>query len=507
MADLVWDRELGWIDMGERPAATDHALFAHATGLYIRGDYAAAEETFLMVEKRFPESPFAPRAMFQRARCATQRGRHVHAVRICDRLLASRPEEINREEVVAFQIEVLAAMAEASPRRAANHLNVAAAEASTPQLQYTALMAEGDAWSRMGNYDFAAAAYAAAMGAAPDANAADEARFRSALSDLDECREHVHHEQRARRAFEGFRACRKGELEGARAVRSAAYAKAIERVLQESDPAHREVFYAVTYVPEKRYSKAYPVFKRAAKRFRDTAAGETGHFYKAECLYERGKYWKAFRVYESFLRVYPGTIRTRQVVNRQFAVGEEMMSRRKRAHAIAAFEAVAANGPNSPLADDAEMYIGRCHMEKHRYQQAKGAFQSVVELYPGSEWANAALFQGGVADLKTSKYSNDREVLLSNARRAFELYLEVAKDGPFAARADELLQECHERQARDLLDIARFYERRGEPKAAACYHGDIVGRHPESSAAKASRETLERFRQQGIRLPSEPRKQ
>ena len=69
-AEWVWDGDLGWIDMSERPVESDRGLFAYATGLFIRGDYAAAADVFQRVEEKFPESPFAIKARFGRAKCA-----------------------------------------------------------------------------------------------------------------------------------------------------------------------------------------------------------------------------------------------------------------------------------------------------------------------------------------------------------------------------------------------------------------------------------------------------
>ena len=35
-AEWIWDGDLGWIDMSERPVESDRGLFAYATGLFIR---------------------------------------------------------------------------------------------------------------------------------------------------------------------------------------------------------------------------------------------------------------------------------------------------------------------------------------------------------------------------------------------------------------------------------------------------------------------------------------
>ena len=101
-AEWVWDGDLGWIDMSERPAESDRGLFAYATGLFIRGDYAAAADVFQRVEEKFPESPFAIKARFGRAKCAEHLGKPAEAARLCDELLAAKPESLRREDLDAF---------------------------------------------------------------------------------------------------------------------------------------------------------------------------------------------------------------------------------------------------------------------------------------------------------------------------------------------------------------------------------------------------------------------
>ena len=147
------------------------------------------------------------------------------------------------------------------------------------------------------------------------------------------------------------------------------------------------------------------------------------------------------------------------------------------------------------------MAIGRCQLAAKKYAAAKAAFKTVVEEYPESEWAGAAVFQGGVADLKSSDVSSDNEDLLGKARDAFELYLRRSPDGPFAPEAQERLADCRERQALGLMKIARFYERRKRTQAAAWYYGLLLREHPDSALAAAARTSMEYYKEGGLRVP------
>ena len=69
------------------------------------------------------------------------------------------------------------------------------------------------------------------------------------------------------------------------------------------------------------------------------------------------------------------------MVGREIDIAKAMAEQKKRGKAITAFEAVLQNDPYGPLADDAEMGIGRCYLESCKYVKAKKSFETVVENY------------------------------------------------------------------------------------------------------------------------------
>ena len=500
--ELIWEAESGWSDLSEHQEMTVEGLYKRAKALFVRGDISAAAEAFAEVESRFPKSDLAPKAKFARAGCQAKLGRPFDAAQTYAALLAQGADAIPANEIIACQIRVLTEAVSSDPARAVELLHEIAEKASEPTLKYDAYVAEAAVRYDTEEYELAAEAYAAAADAAAD-NAAirNAAIFKGGLSNLLACREGEHDEQRLKRARERFRSFLEADEESENARAAQVYLDAIDMVLAESEPAPQAVFYAITYLPEERYRRAEKVFKKARKKFAGTLPGETAAFYQAECLYLRGKIWKAFAFYEQLMEDYPATVYLRQTSNREFAVAEAMLEKGKRKKAISAFEAVAQNDPNGPLADDAQMSLGRLWLEAGKYVRAKDAFASLVMDYPRSEWAHAALFHGAVTDLKNSALASEKEVLLARARRAFELYLHETPTGSFVADAQAFLAECREQQAGELWRIARFYERRKQLQAAAWYDALLVREHPDSAPAGKAGKNLERYKKQGLAFP------
>ncbi len=511
-ADMVWDQELGWIDLDRLATDTDQGLYTYGVALFVQKEYGAAADRFEALSRRFPDSPYAPRAAFRQARCEMARHRYEEAVRIVDDLVEREPADADKTAAVALQIEALKAFAQESPHRAAPTLNHIAAHAASSAQRYEILMAEGDARYAAEDYAFAAEAYGEAVSVAPEPlGHRTDALFLGARSDVAQCREARHDPERLGRALGRFQAVASlSPVDDPRLQQVAAYIHAITRVLAEPNPHARSVYYAMTCLPEGDYTRPYSVFRRESMRasLLGTEVRETAHFYRAECLFQRGKHWPAFSVFRDFLAAYPDTVFRYEAIRRQFEIGKIMMDAEKRSRAIEVFQAVIDADPTLPHASAAEMYTGLCYLADHKYRLARLSFESVYRDYPESEWSMAALFQSGVAGLRAARYAADDSSLLDDASGAFALYLggrteedDLLPDRPFAAEARRLLAQCEEAQARSLLRIAQCYERIGQPIAAAMYYKRIVTEHPSSGPAATSQTVLGRYREQGVRVP------
>jgi len=502
-AEWVWDSETGWIDLSASPERSARGLYAYARGLMIRGDFAAAEEVHRQVEREFVTSPWAERAMLGRAQCLERLGRLREALALDEALLKREKKAVRLEEVAAHQLKTLKKLAAVDPRAAIGPLAEAVRAAPDRSLRAEALRALADTRYDCEEYDDARKTYEKLSVEAEDEKARNDAVFRAALADLAFCRKEGHDPERLRRSATAFRRYVESVGEGADADKARLYLWVIDNVQRETDPLRRPVYYAVTYLPEGRYDEAQPILKRSADKFAGSRAGETGSFFQAECLYLQGEYWDAFKAYEKFLKEYPATVRFRDAVAREFAAGKALKEKGSLSKALVVFERVVDNIPGGPLADDALMYEGYCYLADERYADARISFDQVVSGYAQSEWYYAAVFNAGKADLLGSEFSNDKTEMLSRARRSFDVYLKRRPSGPFAREAQRLLETCLKKQAGELTKVARFYERRNQPLAAAMYYRAVVRvrEHPKSAAAKAAQERLAQYEQEGLKLP------
>jgi outer membrane protein assembly factor BamD (BamD/ComL family) len=481
-ADWVWDTEVGWVDMNVAPAESAQERYAYARGLFVQGNYASAREVLEEVVRRFPDSPQVPHARFAEARCEAILGNAAAAGRIVAELLAERPEGIDLNELAAFQIELVDRIAD--PAESSRVLVAAAALAPSASLRAEAQLKLAREQYLMGRYDEAWESSEFARSEAPGPEIKTQALFLSALSDLAAARRDNGDIARVRRAQGRLRGLVSSTSEAAMLDRVQECLWLTESILNEPDLPRQSVYYdALRLYAPGADTLSCKSFRKAARRYKGAPAGETARFYQAECYFREERIWKAFKTYQAFVDEYPASRRMRAVIEREFAIGRSLEAQGSKRRAGDVMAAVAHNNPIGPLADDAYMALGRAALERERFAEARDLFDLVAREYPRSEWVNAAIYMGGVADFRNSDYANDRQALLERARGSFELYRRYAPDGPFAVDAASLIADCGEKLSRDMMETAGFYERRKQFASARVYYREVLKEYPDSTAA------------------------
>ncbi len=447
----------------------------------VRGDFASARDLFAEVARKFPSAGITAKSRFAQAQCETILGNDVVAARIVGALLAERPHDLDLNELTSFQLEIGQRIAD--PVHSMNALALAAALAPNASLRSRAQMALASRQFARGHYEHAWESYEFALAETADPTVRNEALRLSALSDLAASRIAGHDAFRVERAQRRLQAllASSGETESASDVQECLWLT--EGLLQEPDPAGRAVYYEAVRLREPEGTADAGLFRKGARRFRGSPAGETARYYQAECYFADGRHWKAFKTLQDFVEEYPASRRMRSVIEREFRIGRLLNEQGKYRKGEIIMDAVALNNPTGSLADDAYMALGRAKLRAERFGEARDLFDLIVREYSQSEWANAAVHLGGVADLGLCDDANDREMLLARARSSFERYLRDAPDGPFAEEARRLLADCRRKQAQDMIRIAEFYQRRKQPAAAAVYHREVRERFGEGATA------------------------
>jgi outer membrane protein assembly factor BamD (BamD/ComL family) len=259
-----------------------------------------------------------------------------------------------------------------------------------------------------------------------------------------------------------------------------------------------------------RFVEAAASYGAAAKSWPDSALQEDALFMVAECQFFADRYAKAESEYAALMKKYPSTRHLDRVAARRFAIATYWLDRHRRdprwilspnltdseeprfdtfGNAIKILDTIRLEDPTGKVAADATMAAANALYAARRYEKADHYYTDVRKIYPGSKHAFAAYMLGIQCKLK--KYQGpdydgaplvEAQELIKEARKLFPREAEGEK-GFLDQSAAEILAS---RAKRDW-EVARFYERRSEYRAARVYYESIAREYPQTRLAQDAR--------------------
>ena len=257
------------------------------------------------------------------------------------------------------------------------------------------------------------------------------------------------------------------------------------------------------FVATGRVKKAEKAFALLKQKYPNTVGPDTEGFQKAEMLYARRKFFKAFEQYSSFLDAFPQSALRDAALERQYEIARAFLYGKKKRllgvfrfrayeEAAAMAEKIADRSGDAPIAKKSMVTIARSFEARKEFAEAFYRWSDVSVKWPrGKIGAEALLGMAGNlhASYKGPKYDAS---MLDSSRDYYQKFTveyprQAARQG-IAAIIDELNAQAADKQ----LDIALYYERTSSITAANLYFQRIVNEWPGSVAAKIAAEKLER---------------
>lgn len=297
---------------------------------------------------------------------------------------------------------------------------------------------------------------------------------------------------------------------------------------------------AMKLYEELKYAEARKAFKDMVKKYgkKKEPVEEDAMFYLAECDFQLGRLPKADDEYQELLKKYPQTRFLEKSVKRIYAIacywlgkpkpaeeielasftdedGEERLKDLPGAtiqyqfplkpnffdktrplfdthgRAVASLKQVWMNDPNAPLAADALMTDALYHFRRGDYQEAETSFKQLREQHFGkNKYFQAAHILGAHASMKCYQGPLYDEKQLINAKSLTNGAMNLYADTPYRRKLEADLKKMEAEAAVRDWEIAKFYAKRGENKAAAFYSECIAKDYPDSPQATQARELL-----------------
>jgi outer membrane protein assembly factor BamD len=250
--------------------------------------------------------------------------------------------------------------------------------------------------------------------------------------------------------------------------------------------------------------KAIGAYRALIKGFPGSGASPQAQFKIAELCEQIGEPERAFKAYSQYIADYPRGKEFDSVVEHQFGIAKAFLNGERRKlfgvkafpsmeRAQKMFEEIVKTAPYSKFAPLAQFNIGMALEKQTRYPEALAAYQLTVDKYPNDDIAGDAQYQIGYVQMHLiDTGSNDRAARVK-ARDAFEDFLVRYPQSEKVQQAQANVTKLSDRNLKKTLEVARFYNKTKNYKAAVIYYNQILqdGKNtPEGEEASKSLEQL-----------------
>lgn len=239
--------------------------------------------------------------------------------------------------------------------------------------------------------------------------------------------------------------------------------------------------------------------REIVRKFPDAAEAPRAQYRLAEFAMREGEYVEAFDALDALIVKFPATDLFIQAIEGQTEIAFRVLRRnqirrvanpdKKRAAedrelAVNMLRRTLELARHAPQAARAQFLLAAALDESGETEEALRAHETVLERYPASPEAADSAFQLAYIRYRLATGRIGDVIANRHAREAFIDFLNQFPNDPRAPEAKASLEELGARDRRQILAVARWYERTGNPDAAIRYYREVLPllETPEESA-------------------------
>ena len=224
-------------------------------------------------------------------------------------------------------------------------------------------------------------------------------------------------------------------------------------------------------------------------------------------LEKTGDVNKAFDAYSAYLEKYPRGDDFDGVVDSMYRIAKLFLDGQKSKKLLGIpvggsveraqqmFAEIVKRAPYSKLAAVAQFNIGQANERQGKYPEAIAAYQVVVSKYPGDAIADDAQYQIGYVLLAQHRDGSNDRASAQKAREAFEDFTARYPDSEKVSQARDNIATLEGGSTKGALEIAKFYEKSKNYKAAVIYYNDVIKHQPDSPESGLAKARIEELKQ------------
>jgi outer membrane protein assembly factor BamD len=217
------------------------------------------------------------------------------------------------------------------------------------------------------------------------------------------------------------------------------------------------------------------------------------------------KYLLAAQAYAVLCEKYSKSEHFEDAVEGMFRIGESYLTGNKTKilgitiksgmdQAAQIFTMIIRAAPYGKYTARAQFDLGRAREKQNRNEAAIAAYQAVVEKFPDDPIAVDAQYQIGYIWSKASSEGTYDPAAANNAKIAYEDFLARYPHSEKAAQAKQNLQKTQSKQTSTAYDIAKFYDKQKQYRAAAIYYNEVIRQQPGSTEGEKAKKRISELR-------------
>ncbi len=276
---------------------------------------------------------------------------------------------------------------------------------------------------------------------------------------------------------------------------------------EEEISGNAEQLFAKAQAAEKagNLSRAIKTYRTLIKRHPQSTLASGALFRYSKLLEEKGDLVKAARSYRALMEYYPKTEHFAEAIEAQFRIGELYVNGKKikilglalatsMDTAVEIFAAIVRSAPYGRYTARAQFDIGRAREKQGAGDLAIAAYQAVVEKFPNDPLAVDAQYQIGYIWQKAARGGSYDPNAAEQARIAYQDFLFRFPKSEKVPQAQENLRQLDARQTKNSLDVAKYYDKHKNYRAAVIYYNEVIREQPGSAASVAAKRRIDELR-------------
>jgi len=227
----------------------------------------------------------------------------------------------------------------------------------------------------------------------------------------------------------------------------------------------------------------------------------------AQLQEKTGQYEAAYGSYDKYITKYPKGEDFESAVESMFKIAKLFLEGAKRRllgvpvapsmqKAQEMFEGIVKRAPVSKWAPLAQFNAGQAMEKQGKTVEAIAAYQQVVAKYPTDPVADNALYQIGYVRLKEYRDGSYDRNDAQKARESFEEFINRYPESEKVPQARENIKSLEGGQTKNVLEVAKFYDKSKQYKAAVIYYNDVIKAEPGTPASDYAKLRIEQLKAQ-----------